>query len=288
MTLTIPRLPMPLNSEKDARGRLVWGEAEEEFLRQFYPVHGEDWCARRLGITRAAVSCKASELRLRVDLSTPEWNRRAKARVQGRPPMSEEARRRLSEASRRHLATFGHPRGMLGKRHTAETRAAISRSGKGRPVIRTEAGTESIRRSASARMIERLREGPEGVYSRSRRGWRVIAGRRIFFRSRWEANYARFLEWLRGRAEILSWDYEPKTFWFESIRRGCRSYTPDFQVRSESGEEWHEVKGWMDPKSRVKLERMARHHPAERVVLVDAARYREIERKLGGVVPGWE
>jgi len=60
-------------------------------------------------------------------------------------------------------------------------------------------------------------------------GKRADLGNR-FFRSKWEANYARYLEWMKNRGEITDWDYECDTFEFGRIKRGGRFYTPDFKV----------------------------------------------------------
>ncbi len=49
-----------------------------------------------------------------------------------------------------------------------------------------------------------------------------------YFRSRWERNWARYLNFLVQHGEITGWEYEPKTFWFHKIKRGTRSYKPDF------------------------------------------------------------
>ena len=120
-------------------------------------------------------------------------------------------------------------------------------------------------------------------------GWQTIGGQRCYFRSRWEANYARYLEWLVQMGDIKSWEYEPKTFWFEGIKRGCRSYLPDFRVQTiPSGEEYHEVKGWMDPKSKTKLKRMAKYYPEVKLILVDERAYRAIARSMKFIIKGWE
>ena len=37
------------------------------------------------------------------------------------------------------------------------------------------------------------------------RGWRVIGGDRIYFKSKAEANFARYLEYLKSRGEIAWW-----------------------------------------------------------------------------------
>ena len=123
----------------------------------------------------------------------------------------------------------------------------------------------------------------------SHAAWREVGGRRIYFRSAWEANYARYLEWLRGLGEIREWDHEPHTFWFEAIRRGVRSYLPDFRVVERDGRvRWHEVKGYMDARSRTTLRRMGKYHPDEVVVLVDAKQYGALKRQCAGIVKGWE
>lgn len=111
-----------------------------------------------------------------------------------------------------------------------------------------------------------------------------------FFRSSWEANYARYLNFLKGRGEVSRWEYEPDTFWFDGIKRGVRSYKPDFKVwpAKAPGPHYVEIKGWMDPRSKTKLKRMKTYHPGVRVVLVGAAEYRGLDRTIGRVLPGWE
>lgn len=119
--------------------------------------------------------------------------------------------------------------------------------------------------------------------------WRTHGGQRCFFRSRWEANYAAYLEWLRSIGQIQSWEHEPHTFWFEGIRRGVVSYLPDFRVTNPNGSiEWHEVKGWMDARSKTTIARMAKYHPSEKLVVVAGKQYNEIKRKVSSIVPGWE
>ena len=121
-------------------------------------------------------------------------------------------------------------------------------------------------------------------------GWREIGGYRKYYRSRWEANYARYLEHLRAKEEVVSWAHEPKTFWFEGIKRGVNNYLPDFQVvyPGERGEEYHEVKGWMDTKSATKIKRMAKYHPTVRLVIIDRKIYNGLEREFGKIIESWE
>jgi hypothetical protein len=88
--------------------------------------------------------------------------------------------------------------------------------------------------------------------------------------------------------EIDGWEYEPKTFWFKEIKRGVRSYVPDFKVWKDGEYWWEEVKGWMDSKSKTKLKRMAKYYPDEKIEIVDRARYQTIENQLRGVIENWE
>lgn len=111
----------------------------------------------------------------------------------------------------------------------------------------------------------------------------------LYVRSTWEANYARYLNWLQLHGEILSWEFEPDTFEFHRIKRGTRFYTPDFKVTNKDGSvEYHEVKGWMNPASKTKLSRMARYYPAVKIVLIDAPVYRALTKQLRGLIPAWE
>jgi hypothetical protein len=126
-------------------------------------------------------------------------------------------------------------------------------------------------------------------YNTASRGRRADLGN-TYFRSKHEANFARYLEWLRKRGEIDAWEYEAETFWFEAIRRGIRSYTPDFKVWPSAGRTPYfvEVKSWMDRKSATKLRRMKKYHPEVRVDVFDRAAHAELAAKLGKVIVGWE
>lgn len=123
---------------------------------------------------------------------------------------------------------------------------------------------------------------------KSKAGWRTIGGKRCFFRSRWEFNASAYFQWLKDQGEIIEWEHEPETFWFEGIKRGVCSYLPDFRITDKNGVHYVEVKGWMDPKSKTKLKRMAKYHPDVKLVLIDKRYYEDIKRKLSRVIPGWE
>lgn len=123
---------------------------------------------------------------------------------------------------------------------------------------------------------------------------RSVSGKRSdldnrFFRSAWEANYARYLNWLVGRGEISRWEYETETFEFSKIKRGSRFYTPDFKVIFPDGRfEFHEIKGYMDQRSATKLKRMKKYFPGVPLLLIDGPAYRQLAAQLGPVLPYWE
>jgi hypothetical protein len=146
------------------------------------------------------------------------------------------------------------------------------------------------RQRRSDQLVARLKAGQmRPKYSRCRGGKRAdLDGR--YFRSSWEANYARYLNWLKKSGKVASWEFEPKTFIFEAIQRGTRAYTPDFRVVLPDGQvEWHEVKGWMDDKSKTRLARMAKYYPEEKIVLRDSKFFRWLNGSvLPKVIPNWE
>lgn len=116
-------------------------------------------------------------------------------------------------------------------------------------------------------------------YSRGNGSHYMIGGKEYWFRSSWEVVYARYLQFLLNKKEIALWEYEVDTFWFEKIRRGIRSYKPDFKITNlDASIEYHEVKGWMDKKSATKLKRMAKYYPEIKMVLIDKDVYKSIKK----------
>lgn len=142
----------------------------------------------------------------------------------------------------------------------------------------------AIRRKCDELGVSSHPSSPGG--HRARGGHRDDLG--LYMRSGWEANYARYLRWLTEHRNIAGWEHEPTEFEFP-VKRGNRFYIPDFRVTRLNGDvEWHEVKGWMDPDSRTKLKRFARHYPNEHLVLIDAAAYRALAAAVSGLIEGWE
>ena len=122
-----------------------------------------------------------------------------------------------------------------------------------------------------------------------KQGWREFGGRRIYYRSAWEANFGRYLQWQKEQGMITDWLHEPQTFWFPGIKRGCVTYLPDFKVIKNDGtHEWIEVKGFMDQKSKTKLSRFRKYFPKESIRVVDAKWYKKNGKKLSLIIPSWE
>lgn len=126
-------------------------------------------------------------------------------------------------------------------------------------------------------------------YTKIKQGRRVDLGDQ-FFRSAWEANFARYLNFLQTNGDIFKWEYEPDTFWFEAIKRGTRSYLPDFKVwdSEESNPYYYEVKGWMDAKSKTKLKRMAKYYPDVKIILFGQKDYNSLRKGLSAIIKNWE
>jgi len=134
-------------------------------------------------------------------------------------------------------------------------------------------------------LLEKTKKNQRNKYSRSKSGKYNINGEKIFFRSVWEANYALYLDFLVKHKKIKKWEYEPKTFWFKKIKRGVRSYMPDFKItNNDKSVSYHEVKGWMDNKSKTKLNRMRIYYPNVKIVLIDKNSYKDILKKLKGII----
>jgi hypothetical protein len=182
------------------------------------------------------------------------------------------------------------PHPMSGKVHSNEARERIG----AKSVAAWKSKSESERAAwTSAALKSRLES--QGTLASPRpnaswkAGWREVGDKRNYYRSRWEANYGRYLQWLKERGAIADWKHEPETFWFEGIKRGVRSYLPDFRVFENDGfSKLHEVKGWMDARSKTTLRRMAKYHPHETIILIRERDYNEIARKVGPMISGWE
>ncbi len=277
------------------------------FLTEHYSTKGRGFCADALGLNESQVRSKVRHLKLRLDHSSQFYQdciqKTASARTGRKRPEqaavmiraihsrglhlhSDEVRKAVGAKTAERIAKNGHPRGALGMRHTGEMKAEASVRGKRTWANKTEEELDAHCKRASI-------SGSANTMNRAnaswKAAWREIGGINKYFRSRWEANYARYLEWLKERGEIKGWRHEPTTFWFEGIKRGCMSYLPDFEVTEMNGDMvYHEVKGWMDDRSVTKIKRMAKYHPKVKLLVIDSKAYRSIEKTMSRVILGWE
>lgn len=260
-------------------------EEEKQIIKDWYLEHASlpielfnlDALAMQIGRTKHLISRYAKSIGLTI-----------KSRRRG-----DAIKEKQSENRKEYYKTHEHPKGMLGKNHSQEFRDDMSvRVKKGWSKMtkkklqnRTEKRNQTcLERYGTGNPSMKLASNP---YSRTKSGKREDLGS-LFVRSSWEANYARYLNFLITQKQIISWEYESKTFVFEGIKRGTLSYTPDFRVlNNDASHEWHEVKGWMDATSKTRLKRFAKFFPNEKLVLIDAKAYKEISQ-YARLIPNWE
>lgn len=192
--------------------------------------------------------------------------------------------------TKRHIKENGHPKGYLGHIHSESTREKLSiKSLLASKRITKEQTRNRVNKMLKTKMIKYGTTAGPRTNVTWKQGWRDIGGINKYYRSRWEANYARYLEFLKTHKEIVSWEHEPDVFWFEEIKRGVRSYLPDFKVIDNKGNVvYHEVKGWMDDRSKTKIKRMKKYHPTVKLLIIDAKWFKANGKKLSGIIKDWE
>ncbi len=117
-------------------------------------------------------------------------------------------------------------------------------------------------------------------FANVRRGKRPDLGE-VHFDSRYEANYARYLNHMG-----IVWERCAKTFDFAGVTRGAVCYKPDFYLPET--DEYIEIKGWEQSSDRTKWKRMAKYHPDVKLRVVPKPEYLKIEREYGKQIENWE
>lgn len=286
------------------RSQKTWSEKEIKFFIKNYPYKGKKWCVNKLQRGEGAIRQKASELKLKLSKKSKFWKdfqyRAGVTKIGRKRPEQSIVMKKLHELgkfkknekqikamrkrTKRWIQENGHPKGMLGKHHSDSTKNVISiKVKKMWKNPKSYLNTPRHRQYLSDKMMCDQRDGVyKNIYSRAKSGHYDINGKDYFFRSSWEPNYALYLDFLVKQGEIKSWEYETDTFWFEKIKRGVRSYKPDFKVFKNDGTfEYHEVKGYMDAKSNTKMRRMKKYYPNVKLVLIDKDCYKDIKNKVG-------
>lgn len=269
----------------------------EVLFAKYYQSKGKQWCIDNIGITDAGVRYLAKKMQLKsLFKNNPVSNYKRGAHFRGkkRPQHSE-------------YLKANHP--LKGKHHSSQTKQKISskiklaiksgtvktnnfarkhhlESSKIKMRLKLVGYKHTKERTAKILNTKMKRYGKLGMfksennYSRCKRGYYDIGGKQFYFRSLWEANYALYLEFLLNKGLIKEWRFESETFWFEKIKRGVRSYLPDFKITNkDDSTEFHEVKGYMDSKSVTKIKRMKTYYPKVKLIIIDQACYKDIIKK---------
>lgn len=117
------------------------------------------------------------------------------------------------------------------------------------------------------------------MFENIQRGVYEVGGKSYYFRSKWEFEYACYLEWLVRQNQIAGWWYEYHTFEFP-IKHGTTRYTPDFRVLvTENKVEWHEVKGYLTNKGKTQINRFKKYYPKEKLIIIDSEWFKAVKNK---------
>lgn len=239
--------------------------------------------AHRLGLTVSrAEAARVRSTRSRANMSAAQKRRYAALGVKPKPPGR-------GEMTAERLAARGRAISAGLRARSPEAIAASRAKAKAtRDAQTSQQKLDAIQRRISTRMARYGSVAPKNVRGSWRAGWREIGGRRHFFRSRWEANYARYLSLLKRLGLISEWHHEPEMFRFPGATRKPFSYLPDFKVWHPCGlVEYHEVKGWVDADSKRKIDLMAKHHPQINLVMVMADWFRA-NKSMQRFIADWE
>ena len=264
-----------------------WGQQEVEILKRYYPIGGAELVCQYIQRPVRGISCKANRLGLAFSRVIPRPSREVLYNAYHVRGLSTNGLAREFRVSKGtiynwmkalHVPTRpfseANAKNMLGKHHSEETKRKIGLGNKG-----------TVREDLMGRNNPLFRNPKPG--GKFRAGTRADIG--IFVRSSWEANYARFLKWLKQHGEIVDWAYEPDTFWFEGIKRGTCTYTPDFRITNKDGTiEYHEVKGYWTSKGKTQVKRMAKYHPEVTLKIIDKDAYKALAKDCKNLIPGWE
>lgn len=290
------------------RNSMFWTDEKIKFLIDNYEAKGKLWCAERLNATEAQIRQKASRLQLKARGKSEAWHNKnkihsvvlsgrkrpdqatvmKKLHEDGKLIKTPEQKRLLSDLKKEWHRVNGHPKGFLGKNHTQESKDLIGQKSKN---YWEDASDEQKLSTKIKSLKTRYANGNINVRKNVtwKGAWREIGGYKKYYRSSWEANYARYLQWLKESNKILDWKHEAEVFWFEGIKRGVVSYLPDFCVTELDGtKEYHEVKGWFDAKSKTKIKRMARYHPKVKLIVIDGKAYAKLKSQMQPLIKDWE
>lgn len=115
----------------------------------------------------------------------------------------------------------------------------------------------------------------ENQFSRCKKGKRPDLGG-TFFRSSWEANYARILN-----HQGVRWQYEPETFQVGE----SETYTPDFKLEDGT---LVEIKGWWTESGKRKVNLFQSKYPTMKLEIVTRKEYTALSKTYRNLITNWE
>lgn len=142
-------------------------------------------------------------------------------------------------------------------------------------------GSDSCYRSEH-QLFKHFMQLSENDTSWAKEGFRKDLG--MEFRSSWEANIARVLNY-KG----ISWDYETEIFDLDlsktRVKMDSARYIPDFILKNGL---IIEIKGFWDSRSKLKNSLFRDQYPDKNILTIDNDIYRCIAQKYKEVIPNWE
>lgn len=203
--------------------------------------------------------------------------------------LSDEKRSQQSKKAKERIKTYGHPKGMLGKSHSDETKKILSESSKKMWKENTEyLHSPKMRRIRSDNMSKLQLSGKFTPHSRCKMFDVSIGGKSFLVKSVWEYDIALYFEYLKSHGYISDWNYEPKVFEFKYNTLGVRTYKPDFSVIKNDREYYIEVKGWQDDKFKIKKGLMEKEYPDVKMLYICERQYLAIYKKHYNDIPEYK
>lgn len=244
-----------------------WTEKDDVILLENYAKFKAEnmlsELAKSLGRTKSFICKKAKKLGL------TDKNRKN---------VSDKVREKLSISTKKWISEKGHPKGYLGHEHDAETREKLSQKCKAAWANPTSVfNSDEFRQQRSDILHRKKISGKYQVYSRTGTHSVEIGGKNYIFKSSWEVEIARNLQRLYEESAISEWNYENKHFVFEDVKRGIRSFCPDFEVIKRNGDKLYiEVKGWKMPSAMKRIKMFRERYYDVEFYLLDEKEYGKI------------
>lgn len=103
----------------------------------------------------------------------------------------------------------------------------------------------------------------------------------MYFRSSWEANYARVL-----KCSQIDYYFEQKSFLIDLPNGGKSRYTPDFYLPQH--DKFIEVKGYWMPNARIKYILFKKQYPNIKIEILDGEKYNQLKEEYKELIKEWE